>query len=186
MTTQLPLIDKSFGISQLGGNEQLFIRMIEKFQAEFEAAPQKIINSLKNNDWHEARMEIHTTKGITGNLGFRALFECSKQLNAQIKQEKVEDSALAEFAMLMQQTCEAIAELIRNGDFAEQVNESSINARISAVNTLVQKIKANEFIDDDDINTINNDSAFDDINRTALVNAIEALDYDTALKLLAE
>ncbi|GLR70612.1 Hpt domain-containing protein [Agaribacter marinus] len=181
MDESIPIIDVTFGISQLGGDESLFHRMLFKFSHEFAETPSTVKQAISSNNFEEAKIQVHTTKGISGNLGLAALYECSKVLDKQIKDKAISDATLNEFDTVMQETCEAIEHL----DIVESPTaDLSGEATQEAFYSLSQKLERHEFIDDAELHTLVSGLALSDDDKTKVVELIEELQYEKALVLL--
>ncbi|WP_395342192.1 Hpt domain-containing protein [Ningiella sp. W23] len=179
MQQTLPLVDLSFGLSQLSGNSELLHKMLHKFKAEFADSPTEVREHLANNRHHEAKMRVHTAKGITGNLGLTALFQCCKTLDAQIKHESVDADMVDEFERLMVATCSAIS---------EQHFDSEVNANVEYIDgakvQLETLLKRQEFIDDDLLNNLVGSLDMHDAAKAQFIEYVEKLQYDKAIDML--
>ncbi|MFC3120321.1 hypothetical protein [Agaribacter flavus] len=176
------LIDTNFGLSQLGGNESLYHRMLVKFRHEFSDTPQKVLTAIQNTAFDDAKICVHTTKGIAGNLGLTALYECSKILDKQIKNKELEDSTITSFETLMSETCQAIDALDIQQDKPLDLDGESSEA---ASAQLKQKLERHEFIDDGELQTLVSNLAMSRENKLVLVEMIEELRYEEAIGLIA-
>lgn len=89
---------KSAGINyedvynRMMGNEELVERFMLKFLED--TTIQKVIEDFEHQDMVELEKSSHTLKGISGNLGMKALFETSAQMVNHIR--------LAQFTSLSQ------------------------------------------------------------------------------------
>lgn len=79
------ILDGESGIARLGGNKSLYIHLLKKFYEnlnndlpQFEEAP--TADTLK-----DFQSEIHSLKGVSGNLSALALYESCSALDASIK-----------------------------------------------------------------------------------------------------
>ncbi|MBV5278818.1 MAG: Hpt domain-containing protein, partial [Campylobacteraceae bacterium] len=59
--------------------------------------------------WEPFRMEVHSIKGLAGNLSLHALLECATQLDRQIKEQQMVPKAMIDaLHVSLQQSAEAI------------------------------------------------------------------------------
>lgn len=182
MDKSLPLIDVQFGLSQLGGNQVLFNRMLTKFKQSFSETPESVLQNVDNEQFDEAKIAVHTTKGISGNLGLTALFECSKTLDKQIKDKAIDPDVLNSFSEIMAQTCQAITEHEANtSEHAEQEVPEN-NDDTTAV--LLEKLQRHEFIDDDELQRLVGGLNLTPEQRIEVINLIEELQYEKAIDII--
>nr|WP_136249823.1 Hpt domain-containing protein [Ningiella ruwaisensis] len=181
MHDRRPLLDLGFGLSQLGGNEKLLMRMLGKFRDEFEHMPSEVKSALDKGDLEDAKIKVHTTKGITGNLGLMALFDVSKELDRQIKAEDIEDETLNAFELTMSQTCEAIDKQ----DDKEVDTQLHARTHIADAKTqLLDKLARHEFIDDTLLHNLVSSLDISKEQQASLINLVEELQYDEASELV--
>ncbi|MGQ8364081.1 Hpt domain-containing protein [Glaciecola sp. 1036] len=176
-----PLIDKTFGLYQLGGNQSLFNRMIGKFRHEFHQFPDLVKELLAQNDYEAAKLKVHTTKGITGNLGLKALFECSKFLDHQIKEKNVSPDIILAFEQIMAATCVAIDQSLDGNEAPPSQQRSKCE---NANQILLQKLKGHEFIDDSELRDLVEGLDINPQDKQSIIDAVEELDYETAIEIV--
>ncbi|MZH01992.1 MAG: response regulator [Nitrospinae bacterium] len=81
----LPGINVEKGLSILGGNIQLYKKLLLRLQEDFSDAAQKIKKNLKDNNKEEAEIVAHTVKGVASNLGALELAEIGATLEDSIR-----------------------------------------------------------------------------------------------------
>ena len=183
MTDKPPLIDTTFGLSQLSGNVELYTKMLGKFTQEYQNTSQQLINLLQNEDIQSAKRIVHTAKGITGNLGLMALYESSNAIDAQLKNLKYEPAVLTEFTDTLEATLTAIDELslsMENDVVATSLpqQEDSVIAELTA---LVQR---QEFVDSAYLLTLLEQTNLSEANKLAFIAAVEEMRFDDATRIL--
>lgn len=178
------LVDIKFAISQLGGNTELLQRMLGKFKDEFANVPAEVESLLAQNDLKEAKLKVHTTKGLAGNLGLVALYECSKLLDQQIRDEQVSDETLEKFSSLMRDTCSLINSMDDNPSNIADYSEPSRNESKSTVDLFLQQLNGNEFIDDEALSAYLTDLPLSDDDKRKLTELVEELHYDEAIAII--
>jgi HPt (histidine-containing phosphotransfer) domain-containing protein len=75
-------IDIDDALSRVRGNKSLYRKMLNLFLQNEEFA--KLEQYLVEKDYEKAASSSHAIKGMTGNLSFTALFECSTELLQQL------------------------------------------------------------------------------------------------------
>jgi HPt (histidine-containing phosphotransfer) domain-containing protein len=108
MSTNLPLINYDFALKQLGGNDQLLNKLLGQFVSEYREASQEVINFINSNDLKSTELKVHTVKGISGNLGLQALYDCTCKFDAELKLGKPSEALISKFTDLLSQTCSEV------------------------------------------------------------------------------
>ncbi|MEG0310820.1 MAG: Hpt domain-containing protein [Eubacterium sp.] len=80
--------DISGGLKRFMNNEAIYLKYLNKFPEE--KTMSQFIEALNSGDYECAAQEIHTFKGITGNLGLTELFELSKEMMVLLKENEYE------------------------------------------------------------------------------------------------
>lgn len=188
MSNKHSLVDIDFATSQLGGNSELLARMLGKFCDEFSSTPQSVIDALANGDKHEAKMKVHTTKGLSGNLGLLALFECSKVLDQQIRDDNIDDSQLDAFVHIMAETIACVKNLDLSQsaptEYTTSTLPSSSDVSISEKAAFIKRLERNEFIDDDTLYAYIDALPFNEDEKKTLQTLVEELQYAKAIEMI--
>lgn len=79
MAVSEPILDEDFAIKQLGGNEELLEKMFSKFLSQYADDADKVNQYIANKDYKEAQRTIHGIKGVSGNLGLKALQQACRE-----------------------------------------------------------------------------------------------------------
>ncbi len=94
-------VDIEGGLKRLGGNEQLYTRLMGSFLKTIEA------NTVKPDfdaaDCKEAIEKAHTIKGTAGNLSITPLYEAYTEILGLLRGEKPEDARRLLVEILPQQ-----------------------------------------------------------------------------------
>ena len=88
----MPYIDMTDGLNRIRGNKKLYAMMLKSFKAN-PMYPQAKAAVLAG-DLKAAQMQMHTLKGVAGNLSLRKLFEAVVPVEGVLKSEMVPASAL--------------------------------------------------------------------------------------------
>ena len=66
---RLPGIDLRWGLERIGSNKGLFLKLLGEFAANHGNALDLVSQQLTEGDFDSARRELHTLKGVAGNIG---------------------------------------------------------------------------------------------------------------------
>lgn len=184
MVAQQSLVDLEFATSQLGGNTELLNRMLIKFREEFSSVPDQVISLLAKENFKEAKLKVHTTKGLSGNLGLVALFECSKILDQQIRDDQIEQAQVEQFKELMAKTCEFILDFEETPENTAQYTATNTDDKNQYQALFVERLKRNEFIDDETLHIYVDSLPIDSAEKDQLKSYVEELQYSNAIKFI--
>jgi PAS domain S-box-containing protein len=84
-TRALPGINVELGVSKLAGNHTLFRQLLLKFRQRNRHAEELITEYIAAEKFDEAISQIHTIKGVAGNLGAEQLFHHAKKLEQVLR-----------------------------------------------------------------------------------------------------
>lgn len=79
------VLDVENGIERLGGNKSLYIHLLKKFNENLIKDFPRFEKALSENAIKDIHGEIHTLKGVAGNLSATALYEGCSALDASLK-----------------------------------------------------------------------------------------------------
>ncbi len=98
---QTPIIDRESAIKNLGGMVWLYEKHLAKFRNTYADSSLILDDYLINGKTDEARILIHTIKGLAGTLGLRQLYYAAADLEKSIL---TSDSSLY-FALQIYDSC---------------------------------------------------------------------------------
>ena len=75
-----PALDMENGLKRLGGNRELYLRLLRDFVADHGDTLEKLLQELRTDQWENALHRIHTIRGVAGNLGGKALESAAAEL----------------------------------------------------------------------------------------------------------
>lgn len=180
------LLDINFALSQLSGNSDLLYRMLQKFSVEFVTVPEKVKNALAQNDLSEAKLQVHTTKGLSGNLGLMDLYECSKKLDQQIRDNKVDEAQIEAFTSIVEETCEFVKTVDLTPSAPQQFSATDSNINNDDKRVFLDRLKHNEFIDDETLFTHINSLSLNEEQKIRLKEFVEDLQYAKAIDMITQ
>jgi PAS domain S-box-containing protein len=79
-------LDITAGIARVAGNMKIYSSILKKFCSHHATASEEIKTAVDNSDFELAERIAHTIKGVAGNIGADAIFKCSVELDALLKQ----------------------------------------------------------------------------------------------------
>lgn len=82
------LLDAEGAIRHLGGNRDLYRRLIERFLSDHHAAAEQITEALSAQDWERARREAHSLRGVAANLGALRLAGLAGEIEQALRQDQ--------------------------------------------------------------------------------------------------
>ncbi len=106
---ELPGISVASGLGRVGGNRQLYAKLLCKFKDGYETAVEKINAALQAGDAETAVRLAHTVKGVSGNLGGESLYRAAAELEIAMKEGRENlDSPMTEFGSQLKVVMEGI------------------------------------------------------------------------------
>ncbi|NGZ06860.1 MAG: PAS domain S-box protein [Magnetococcales bacterium] len=90
---EIPGMNATQALRRMGGSVNLLLRMIGRFRETQDRFVERFRAALQAQDFTTALREIHTLKGLAGNMGADSLTERAREVEACLKQGK-EESAL--------------------------------------------------------------------------------------------
>ena len=102
-------IDVNDALKRVGGNMNLYKRLLAHFAAENHIDP--LNDVLESGDKEEAARLIHTLKGVAANLSLIKLMSVSAELELKIKNDLDHSECFAELKQVYYITSELIAEV---------------------------------------------------------------------------
>ena len=184
MSTNLPILNYDFALNQLGGNEALLNKMLGKFVDEFMQLPSEISVFLHSNDINSAKIKVHTVKGISGNLGLQALFDCATRFDKELREGPSNQSTLLEFTQIVNDTCIEIQNMEKQ---EAPVSKHTATLAPEIIKTeLIKRLRRNEFIDDDTLSEMVSSLGLSESNSKNLIGLIEDLQYPEAIAIIEE
>ncbi|MBU0640579.1 MAG: response regulator [Planctomycetes bacterium] len=86
----LPGVDLDAALRRLGGNRQLFVRLLHGFRRDFGEVVAQIRAALASNDIELAQRTAHTLKGVAGNIAATDVFAAAQAVDTAIRESEQE------------------------------------------------------------------------------------------------
>lgn len=178
----LSIFDTQFAINQFSGNQTLLVKILDKFLLQYQNFDTLLAEHCKQNDVDAAKMDVHTIKGVSGNLGLRALHHAAKDLELKLTGQLTEQT-FEEFLQIFKQTLT----LVKSYSAENGGNEPSMAAPQSDEKAaLIAALKRNEFISDSKMLSYSQSLDLSSEKLDEFKLAIDNLDYASAIKLLEQ
>ncbi|MGD2118176.1 MAG: transporter substrate-binding domain-containing protein [Chromatiales bacterium] len=118
----LPGINLAAGLKQIGGNRELYQRLLQEFIENHGQAADHIEQALQQNDLETARREAHSLRGIAANIGAEPLAKAAATIDEALQQQRqVADDALNSF----REVCRQLTDSLRQFLVETAVNDNS-------------------------------------------------------------
>jgi len=85
LPSSLPGIDLATGLRYLGGEVTVYRALLLRFRNDFAAADRRVADLLSQGKVDEARREVHSMKGLAGQMGAHGLRKCAAELQSAIE-----------------------------------------------------------------------------------------------------
>jgi two-component system sensor histidine kinase/response regulator len=97
--TDMPGISVKEGLTRVGGNTGLYMKILIKFNNDYSNATEQIKEAIDKGDHELAQRLAHTVKGVAGNIGARDLSGPAGELESAIKHAQTDkiDGLLVDF-----------------------------------------------------------------------------------------
>ncbi len=122
-------LDTTLGLKRVGGNETLYLKILNKFQESQSDVIERIQDALDHNNIAEAKREAHTLKGLAGSIGALKLQE-----SAQSVEQLIEDEGDLSFALESLSTqLMLVLETLKMG--MQEASKTSKNSEVPALSS---------------------------------------------------
>jgi two-component system, sensor histidine kinase and response regulator len=191
LPSELPGISIASGLGRVGGNKQLYAKLLCKFRDGQEKAVEQIKAALQSGDVETATRLAHTVKGVSGNLGGEDLFRAAADLEKAIKEGREDlDGPMTEFGAQLKVVMDGVKafeeSLAAHDDRGKPAGEVQVDKE--TVKSLLQEMA--QLLESDVAEAMNrlealnghlaNSSAHEEFKR--LEKQVESFDTDSALE----
>jgi HPt (histidine-containing phosphotransfer) domain-containing protein len=132
--------DVEEGLSRLGGNRKLYVKLLRDLAREHAEDAEVIRETLAKGDTKGARALAHTLKGMAGNLAAQEVYEASAALettlkhdNDKLRDEQSIDDRIAELDEALTRTVAALQVLDADTDQREEDAGQTMEGGTSAL-----------------------------------------------------
>ena len=172
--------DVQFATNQFSGNQLLLLQILKKFIQQYEHFDSVLEGHLQQQDINAAKQDVHTIKGVSGNLGMKTLHQACKELEVDLA-NPITDYTLEAFSKVFKQTITVVENYSTENDVEESPTEA---IQLDDKAELLAALKRNEFISDSKMQDYSQSLGFPSEKLDKLKQAIDNLDYASAIELL--
>lgn len=108
--TDTKYIDLESALARLGGNEDLYKKLLAKFETSF--SMEEFKDALTEENYTAAGDIAHAAKGVAGNLSLTAFFDQSVIVMNQLREGNYDADEVSKFETLFEETKSAINEML--------------------------------------------------------------------------
>lgn len=172
------------------GNAGLYRKLLLDFRRRYADGAASMEADMRGGALEQASALAHTIKGVAGNIGAQALYECCRTLETALKMDRRDeaDSARITFAAELARVIDGIARLEEQSQPATTTKTAADPAEIKAVtNRLAALLDGNDMgamdLAEQLASMLDGAQAQD---FAPIKQAVDRLDFDTAAILLTE
>ena len=103
------MLNISYALERVAGNTRLYLRIAHNFRKHFYMVTEQLPQLIDSNREEAIRM-VHTIKGLAGQIGADELYEYSRELEMELKEDGAYEEILSIF---MEEFIEVMDELAR-------------------------------------------------------------------------
>ncbi len=89
---KLSSIDLLWGLQRVGGNQELYLKLLNDFYSKYKDSPLHLRDFLNTNSLEEARRLIHTIHGVAGNIGATEMHYVARDIEASLRKNTIKDN----------------------------------------------------------------------------------------------
>ena len=87
LPSDLSGIDLTVSLARLAGNRELLLKLLRDFRKEWSGAPETLRIAVATGDYQQARLAVHTLRGVAGNLSMGTVATAAAALEQALKRE---------------------------------------------------------------------------------------------------
>lgn len=184
MENKVPLVDHTFALKQFSGNSALLLKMLGKFVEQYQSIDELLRAQLAEQDFTSLKLQVHTIKGVSGNLGMTALHLASREYEGHIE-SSTDTQNLQHYLSVLQQTLSEVKRLItEGGSTASSFPSNSENKSKDLKQSLLDSLNRNEFITQSKLTAYLSELPLSEEQALKLKTAIADFDYQTAIRII--
>jgi two-component system, sensor histidine kinase and response regulator len=108
----IPGLDLEAGLRRLGGNRELYIKLLQIFVRDHAGAALNVARAIAEGDTDTALHITHSVKGVAGNLALIALQDAAQELEFRVKAGTEVTLQLARFEQRLEETIGALKQAL--------------------------------------------------------------------------
>jgi PAS domain S-box-containing protein len=136
---ELPGIDCAAGLSRVAGNEALYGKLLCDFHRDYAASIDRIRAALREDRLTDAERQVHTLKGVAGNIGAMELHRAAQELDSALRLAELQkvESLLPDVERALSLVIQGLAPLAEQAAAARAEAEASGGGSAGAVDRSV-------------------------------------------------
>jgi CheY-like chemotaxis protein len=124
---ELPGIDRATGLRRVAGNESLYDKLLLDFHRDYATSAARIQDAIAERRLADAERQVHTLKGVAGNIGAVELHRAAEELDSTLRLDDLEkaEALLASVECELSRVINGLAPLAKQAADARAATESS-------------------------------------------------------------
>jgi len=110
----------------VGGKVNLYRKLLHMFVKSQADCPARIRNALQSQDLSTAEREVHSLKGVAGNLGAAAVAAAAKRLETAMQQDADTENPIAELEKILGELVAGVLAQVPDSDGATETAEVDV------------------------------------------------------------
>ena len=184
----LPRFKVPEALERVAGNEKAYVGILKKYNANFSSFIATLTESIKKKEWDIAEREIHTLKGVSGNIGAFETNKTSKKVEIELKERKdvLDSISYAELKESIEQDMIGIDLLLNDIDQTDETREIlSKEVLITKLNEMKEQLENYETESKKTLDDIKDTLKHYKLeNITTLQENLDNYDFDEAIEIV--
>ncbi|MDD3050673.1 MAG: PAS domain S-box protein [Candidatus Cloacimonetes bacterium] len=157
-TDKLELMNFSEGLSRVGENKKIYIKILKQFLKDAEDLIVRINDSFEENNYQALNFALHNLKGASGNVGAARLSDLCKDIEDSVNNKEISIDKLSVLSEILYITKREIDNFFAKNDEQTEVSLSLTNETRHKAQLLIDELKhlLNEdmYVDEDIIENL--------------------------------
>lgn len=180
--------DVEFALNQFSGNRTLLVKMLDRFCEQHVSFSDKLHTYVTKNEHTKAKQDVHGLKGVSGNLGMKALHQACREFEDVLRHQTVSAVDTSNLLKVLNSTLLQVQQFT-HGDVDSPAGQKAANTApldpgTAARQELLKALKRNEFISHNKLTSLISDLSMQADTLQQLLASIDELDYEKAIILL--
>ncbi|CAK0781772.1 two-component system, cell cycle response regulator DivK [Gammaproteobacteria bacterium] len=144
----LPGFDLNRGLALLGGKQQLWRNLAQRFGEDFAKVKEELATHLAKGEMEEARKLVHRLRGVVGNLGAMELYQAASELERRLKNAENPEPAWERVQQNLTEVLNTIATLMTSntGTTPSIPSEVDRDCALPLLNNVMSLLEKREFV----------------------------------------
>ena len=107
-------VDEKNAVARLGGNKKLYLTLLKSFRANTQFEGLK--NEMLAGNIEKSKLGAHSIKGVAANLSLNAVRDVAAELEAQLREDKINMDTLKKLEIAMEATVKEVDAILASAD----------------------------------------------------------------------